>query len=100
MRVEFRGAAALILGVMSTLGRISFALLAFSLAAAASAADSLPPELQALRAKAENGNAVAQYNLGLAYAEGRGIPADRAEAYVWLMLASDRGGTGKYMAVP
>jgi len=63
------------------------------------AADPLPPELAALRAKAETGNAVAQYNLGLAYAEGRGIPVDRAEAYVWLTLQSDQGSRGTYIGV-
>jgi regulator of replication initiation timing len=47
-----------------------------------------------LRAKAEKGNVLAQYNLGLAYAEGRGIPQDLVEAYVWLRLATDNGGTG------
>src|ERR1035441_4378966 len=79
--------------------RFAFTFLAFSLAAAAAAADPLPPELAALRAKAENGNAIAQYNLGLAYADGRGVPADLAEAYVWLTLASDQGSTGKYIGV-
>jgi regulator of replication initiation timing len=47
-----------------------------------------------LRAKAEKGNVLAQYNLGLAYAEGRGMPQDLVEAYVWLRLATDNGGTG------
>ena len=44
------------------------------------AADFLPPAIAALHAKAENGNAVAQYNLGLAYAAGRGVAVDQAEA--------------------
>src|ERR1022692_1727443 len=79
--------------------RFAFTFLAFSLAAAAAAADPLPPELAALRAKAESGKAIAQYNLGLAYADGRGVPADLAEAYVWLTLASDQGSTGKYIGV-
>jgi len=47
-----------------------------------------------LRAKAEKGNVLAQYNLGLAYAEGRAVPQDLVEAYVWLRLATDNGGTG------
>ena len=47
-----------------------------------------------LRAKAEKGNVLAQYNLGLAYAEGRTVPQDLVEAYVWLRLATDNGGTG------
>jgi chromosome segregation ATPase len=52
-------------------------------------------ELARLRAKAEKGNVVAQYNLGLAYAEGKIVPKDPVEAYVWLRLAADNGGTGK-----
>lgn len=54
-----------------------------------------PAEITALRPKAERGNAIAQYNLGLAYAQGRGIPTDLAEAFVWLTLASESGSTGK-----
>jgi TPR repeat protein len=54
-----------------------------------------PAEISALRAKAERGNGLAQYNLGLAYAEGDSVPADLAEAFVWLSLASSNGATGK-----
>jgi hypothetical protein len=52
-------------------------------------------ELIALRAKAERGNALAQYNLGLVYVQGRLTPADPAEAFAWLTLASESGATGK-----
>ena len=38
---------------------------------AGKAANSESPELAGLRDKAEHGNAIAQYNLGLAYAQGR-----------------------------
>ena len=51
-------------------------------------------EIAALRAKAEKGNGLAQYNLGLAYAEGRGVAADKIEAYVWLSLARESGTRG------
>jgi TPR repeat protein len=54
-----------------------------------------PAEVVALRAKAERGNALAQYNLGLAYAQGQLVPADLPEAFVWLSLASENGSTGK-----
>ena len=54
-----------------------------------------PPEIVSLRAKAEKGNAIAQYNLGLAYTEGQQVPVDYAEAFVWLTLASENGSTGK-----
>src|SRR4051812_18603461 len=52
-------------------------------------------DLPALRAKAERGNAIAQYNLGLAYMQGRQTNADLVEAFVWLTLAADTGSTGK-----
>lgn len=52
-------------------------------------------ELTALRAKAERGNALAQYNLGLVYTQGRLAPVDLSEAFAWLSLASESGATGK-----
>ncbi len=54
-----------------------------------------PAEIEELRLKAEKGNAIAQYNLGLAYAEGRDVPVDGAEAFAWLSLAAENGSTGK-----
>ncbi|MEY2820448.1 MAG: hypothetical protein RL105_20, partial [Verrucomicrobiota bacterium] len=43
------------------------------------------------RKAAEQGHAKAQYNLGVAYDEGRGVPKDYAEAYAWLNIASAAG---------
>ncbi|MFI5357630.1 MAG: hypothetical protein ACHQ4G_09865, partial [Opitutales bacterium] len=54
-----------------------------------------PSDVAALRIKAEKGNSIAQYNLGLVYVEGREVPVDLAEAYVWLNLASEGGTTSK-----
>jgi outer membrane murein-binding lipoprotein Lpp len=54
-----------------------------------------PEELASLRAKAEKGSVLAQYNLGLAYAQGRLGPVDLPEAFAWLSLASESGTTGK-----
>lgn len=65
------------------------------LALVGSTALAADPELASLLAKAEKGNAIAQYNLGLAYAEGRGTPSDRAEAFVWLSLAIENGARGR-----
>jgi len=53
------------------------------------------PAIAALRAKAEAGNSVAQYYLGLVYAEGRTVPKDPVEAFVWLSLAAENGSKGK-----
>ena len=40
---------------------------------------------------AEHGNASAQYNLGLMYHTGQGLPQDYAEAAKWYRLAADQG---------
>jgi len=70
------------------------------------------PEIDALRARAEQGDAdaqsqlgfmydtgegvphddaEAQYNLGVMYATGRGVPQDDAEAVRWYRLAAEQG---------
>ena len=41
------------------------------------------PEIDAMRARAEQGDADAQSDLGLRYAAGRGVPEDDAEAVRW-----------------
>ena len=40
---------------------------------------------------ADQGHAGAQYNLGLMYASGEGVPEDDAEAVRWFRLAADQG---------
>ena len=52
-------------------------------------------DFTALRTKAEKGNGIAQYNLGLAYLEGHGTAIDPAAAYVWLSLARENGARGR-----
>ena len=44
-----------------------------------------------LRAKAEQGDVQAQYNLGIMYETGRGGPQDEAEAVRWYRLAAEQG---------
>lgn len=44
-----------------------------------------------LREKAEQGNASAQLRLGIAYANGRGVPQDDAESARWHELAARQG---------
>ena len=50
-----------------------------------------PESIEELRARAEQGEAVAQFSLGLAYATGRGVAQDDAEAVRWYRLAGDQG---------
>jgi uncharacterized protein len=40
------------------------------------------------RLAADQGNAVAQYYLGLLHAKGQGVPLDNAVAHMWFNLAS------------
>ena len=45
----------------------------------------------ALRASAEQGNVDAQFNLGVMYATGEGVPQDYVEAGAWYRLAAEQG---------
>jgi TPR repeat protein len=47
--------------------------------------------LKLWRQLAEQGNAKAQYNLGIMYDKGNGVPRDYAAAYMWYTLAIARG---------
>ena len=43
---------------------------------------------------AEQGDAIAQYNLGQMYYEGQGVPKDYKEAVKWYRLAAEQGNAG------
>jgi TPR repeat protein len=47
--------------------------------------------LRLIRPLAEQGNAVAQFNLAIIYARGRGVPQDYATAVSWLRKSADQG---------
>ncbi len=49
------------------------------------------PLLGALRAKADNGDVEAQYELGWRHALGHSAPEDEAEAIRWLRKAAENG---------
>ena len=51
-------------------------------------------ELADLRARADAGEASAQFNLGLMYTEGRGVPQDDAEAIAWYRRSAEQGHAG------
>ena len=48
-------------------------------------------DIASLREKAEQGDADAQYNLGVMYLHGRGVPQDYVEAAKWYRKAAERG---------
>ena len=51
----------------------------------------LSKTFQETKAKAEKGNALAQYNLGMMYGNGRGVAKDEVEAVKWYRKAADQG---------
>jgi TPR repeat protein len=48
-------------------------------------------DLQTLRKKAEAGDAISQFNLGLMYDKGEGVAEDDAEAVKWFRKAAEQG---------
>ena len=59
--------------------------------------DAQVPDLEEMRVLAEQGDAIAQYNLGFMSASGRGVPEDDVEAVRWYRLAADQGyATAQY----
>jgi uncharacterized protein len=47
--------------------------------------------LQIIRPLADQGDANSQYNLGIMYQDGQGVPRDYDEAVKWFRLAADQG---------
>ena len=50
-----------------------------------------PDTITEIRLQAEQGDAFAQYSLGVRYAFGQGVPQDDAEAVKWYRLSADQG---------
>ena len=48
-------------------------------------------DLDTVRQAAEQGDTTAQFNLGVRYATGEGVPQDDAEAVQWYRLAAEQG---------
>jgi len=46
-------------------------------------------DIQALIKNAEGGNPKAQFNLGVAYGKGEGVPQDYAESMKWYRMAAE-----------
>lgn len=51
-------------------------------------------KVQEMRRKAEAGDAVAQYNLGVMYLKGDGVPKDAVQAVSWSRKAAEQGHAG------
>jgi TPR repeat protein len=50
--------------------------------------------LRLIRPLAEQGDANAQYNLGVFYDNGLGVPQDKVRAYMWFNLSAAQGRQG------
>ena len=48
-------------------------------------------DIEEIRQAAEQGEAKAQYNLGVMYAEGEGVPEDDRKAVKWYRKAAEQG---------
>jgi TPR repeat protein len=53
----------------------------------------MPRQLKWFRKAADQGEDVAQYNLGLMYARGQGVQQNHAEAVTWFRKAADQENT-------
>jgi TPR repeat protein len=53
-----------------------------------------PERVKWLRRAAEQGNVIAQYNLGASYRLGEGVPENDIEAYKWFSVAAAHGWKG------
>jgi TPR repeat protein len=78
---------------MPSLLRLSRTTLGFGFAVALTLASGVifAGNLAETRAASERENAIAHYNLGLAYAEGNGVPQDSVEAVRWYRRAAGQG---------
>ena len=79
------------------LKKMMVALLAVGIGQAAWA-DSVPDFKKMLQA-AEQGNADAQFNLGLMYANGQGVRQDDAQAVQWYRKAAEQGDAQAQLAL-
>ncbi len=71
-----------------TVRSLALCALIFGVAAALAAENN---EVAELRRVAEQGDAAAQFDLGLMYLKGEGVPQDHAEAVKWYRRAAEQG---------
>ena len=50
-------------------------------------------DIKTLTTKAEQGDAIAQYNLGVIYSNGKGVKKSYKKAAFWLIKAAEQGNT-------
>ena len=71
---------------------VALALLVGAVGTSAQSANSKPSQsIAALKKQAANGDAKAQFKLGMDYDNGQGVPKDHAEATRWFRKAAEQG---------
>ncbi len=74
----------------SVVGRVTVLWLTLALQLSAQENDAFR-KFAEIKAKAEQGDAEAQFNLGLCYSDSVGVPQDYVEAAKWFRRAADQG---------
>ena len=77
--------------VFVTMGALPVPAQTFDEAVAAYERGDFATALRGFRSYAEQGDASAQFNLGLMYDNGEGVPENDAEALRWFRLAAEQG---------
>jgi len=84
---------------MNTRVRINIAVTVASLSLAATTlGENSEQEIERLRSAATKGDAKSQYELGMKYKDGDGVPPDKIEGYKWLHKAVEQGYTAAVTA--
>jgi FOG: TPR repeat, SEL1 subfamily len=89
MKLTLKHALAAIILVLSFAAPVAAG--PFEDAAAAYGRGDYATALRLFRPLADQGDAAAQYNLGVMYDNGQGVPQNDAEAVKWFRLAADQG---------
>ena len=72
-------------------GKLAFLLIALVVLVGFQPGPAKTQDIEQLRKDAEQGDVIAQYNLGVMYATGEGVSQDDKEAVKWLRLAAEQG---------
>ena len=72
-------------------GKLAFLLIALVVLAVLQPGPAKAQDIEQLRKAAEQGDADAQFNLGLMYDIGKGVPQDYQEAVKWYRMAAEQG---------
>ena len=71
--------------------KLAFLLIALIVLAGFQPEPAKTQDIEQLRKDAEQGNASAQYSLGVMYNNGEGVPQDHQEAVIWWRKAAEQG---------